>query len=389
MSIRTLTAIASAAAIAAATVTGAAQAADDIKLPSTLAMTAYGTGSGGYTQMASIGSVLQNTFQTSVRILPGENDVSRMTPLKTGRVDLCACGIASYYGSEGIFLFADPDWGPQPIRVIISSIGSFGLGVAVAGDAGVKTPADLKGKRVAYIRGDDALNVGTEAYLAFGGLTWDDVERVTFPGYARSFDGIISDQADAAFTMSVTPPARQLSASPRGIAWPTLDPNDKEGWEQFQSVAPYFQPHKVTAAAGDVSKDNPWQGSTYPYPILVTNKDYSDETVNSLIRFFIEQHDTYKDAAPGNEGYALENQNLFWVIPLHDAVVDYYKEIGHWTPEMQEHQDKLVRRQEVLQQAWKEFMDSEPPEDDEPFAEAWMEARVKALEAEGMAPVFR
>ncbi len=89
-----------------------------------------------------------------MRILPGDNDVSRMTPLKQGRVDLCACGIASYYGAEGVMMFADRDWGPQPLRVITTSTASFGLSLAVAGDLDVETPADLAGKRIAYIRGD-------------------------------------------------------------------------------------------------------------------------------------------------------------------------------------------------------------------------------------------
>ncbi|MEX0603961.1 MAG: TAXI family TRAP transporter solute-binding subunit [Marinobacter sp.] len=367
-----------------------AHSAENVELPGTLAMTAYGTGSAGYTQMVSIGNLLQNEYGTSVRILPGENDVSRMTPLRMGRVPLCACGIASYYGAEGVLLFADPDWGPQPIRLISTSTASFGLGVAVAGDIDVKTPADLKGKRIAYIRGDDALNVGTEAFLAFGGLTWDDVERVEFPGYGRSFEGIVADQADAAFTMSVAPPAQQLAASPRGIVWPELDPDNKEGWERLQTVAPYFQPHEATAAAGDnYGKDSPWIGASYPYPILVGNEDLDDKTASSLIRVLIEDHDKYKDAAPGNAGYSLENQNMKWVIPYHDAVVEYYKEIGHWTDDMQAHQDELVKRQEILQTTWKTYMDSNPPEAGDEFRSGWMEARAKALEAEGMKPVFR
>jgi hypothetical protein len=78
-----------------------------------------------------------------------------------------------------------------------------------------------------------------------------------------------------------------------------------------------------------------------------------------------------------------------WVIPYHDAVVEYYKEIGHWTDAMQAHQDELVERQEILQTTWKSFMDSNPPEDEEAFRSGWMEARAKALEAEGMKPVFR
>ncbi len=363
--------------------------ADNVELPNTLAMTAYGTGSAGYSQMVSIGNLLQNEYGTSVRILPGENDVSRMTPLKTGRVPLCACGIASYYGSEGVLMFADANWGPQPIRVITTSIASFGLGIAVAGDIGVESPKDLRGKRVSWIRGDDALNLGTEAFLAFGGLTWDDVEKVEFPGYGRAFEGIVADQTDTGFTMSVAPPPQQLAASPRGIVWPKLDPADKEGWARLQKVAPYFQPHTVTSAAGDYGKDNPWEGASYPYPILVANASTDDKLAKSLIRVFIEDHDKYKDAAPGNAGYHLDNQNMQWVIPFHDAVVEYYKEIGHWTEEMQAHQDMLVERQRILKETWDNFTASNPPSDEDAFGKGWMAARAKALEAAGMNPIFR
>lgn len=368
---------------------GFAASADNVELPSTVAMTAYGTGSAGYSQMVSIGNLLQNEYGTSVRILPGENDVSRMTPLKTGRVPLCACGIASYYGSEGVLMFANRDWGPQPIRVITTSIASFGLGIAIAGDIEVETPYDLKGKRVSWIRGDDALNLGTEAYLAFGGLTWDDVERVEFPGYGRAFEAMIANQTDTAFTVSVAPPPQQLAASPRGIVWPKLDPNDTKGWQRLKEVAPYFQPHKVTSAAGDYNKDKPWVGASYPYPILVANADSDPELVNSLIRIFIEDYDKYKDAAPGNSGYSLDNQNMQWVIPFHDSVVNYYKEIGHWTDEMQVHQDKLVERQRILMETWNTYKANNPPKDKDAFRTGWMKARANALEAAGMNPVFR
>ncbi|MFL1405926.1 TAXI family TRAP transporter solute-binding subunit [Marinobacter sp. M1N3S26] len=362
--------------------------ADGVELPNTLGMTAYGTGSAGYSQMVSIGNLLKNEYGVSMRILPGENDVSRMTPLKMGRVPLCACGIAAFYGAEGVLLFADENWGPQPIRVVTTSIASFGLSIAVAGDIGVETPYDLKGKRVSYIRGDDALNLGTEAMLAFGDLTWDDVERVEFPGYGRSFEGIVADQTDTAFSVSVAGGPQQLAASPRGITWLTLDPEDKEGWARLKEVAPYFQPHKVTSGAG-ISKDDPWIGSSYPYPIVVANADADNTLVESMVKVFTEDYDKYKDAAPGNEGYALENQNMQWVIPFHDAVVEYYKDIGHWTDEMQAHQDRLVQRQQILLDTWDSFTAGDTPDDEEAFRSAWMEARAAALEEAGMNPIFR
>lgn len=361
--------------------------ASDIELPSTMAWTAYGTNSSGYAQVVAIGNMLQSQHGTAVRILPGDNDVSRMTPLKNERVDLCACGIASYYGAEGVLMFADRDWGPQPIRLITTSTASFGLSIAVAGDMDVETPADLEGMRVAYIRGDDALNKGTEAYLAFGGLTWDDVERVDFPGYSRSFDGIIAGDADASFTTSVTPPAQQLASSPRGISWPRLDPDDSEGWARMAEVAPYFQPHLVTAGAGGVSPENPVESASYPYPIVIGNDTLEESVAYNLIKTMQEDFDVYKDSAPGADGYALENQDLTWVIPFHEGVIRYYEEIGVWNDELQEHQDHLVRRQNVILEAWDNFIDDAPSDDDE-FTVAWMEARAEALGSEGMDLVF-
>ncbi|WP_416391143.1 TAXI family TRAP transporter solute-binding subunit [Alloalcanivorax xenomutans] len=204
-------------ALAGVTALNPVSADTESPLPSTMAWTSYPTSSTNYAQLLALGNVLKKKFNVSVRVLPGDNDVSRMTPLRTGRVDLCGCGIASYYASEGVLLFADAAWGPQPVRVIRTSIADFGMGLVVAGDLDVKTPADLKGKKVAWVRGAPSLNLGTEAYLAFGGLSWDDVERVEFPGYNRSFDGIIQGLADAAFTMTSAPAPEQVAASPRGI----------------------------------------------------------------------------------------------------------------------------------------------------------------------------
>lgn len=376
-----------AGALAAALVLPAVSAAD-VTLPRTLAWSAYGTNSSGYAQAVAIGNMLQNRYGTSLRVLPGDNDVSRMTPLRTNRVDMCACGIASYFGSEGVMMFADPEWGPQPVRVITTSIASFGLALAVAGDLDVKTPADLRGKRIAYVRGDDALNKGTEAYLAFGGLTWDDVERVDFPGYGRSFDGIIAGQADASFTTTVTPPAQQLASSPRGIAWPELDHNDTEGWKRLTDAAPYFQPHKITSGAGGISADNPYYGASYPYPILIANADLSEDTVYGLIRAMNDNFDDYKDSAPGAAGYSLENQNLKWVMPFHEGVVRYFREKGIWTEDMQAHQDELIKRQELLASTWATYMASNPPRNADAFRDGWMKARADALTAAGMNPVF-
>jgi TRAP transporter TAXI family solute receptor len=158
-----------AAALITAVGLGGTVSAGEVKLPENMTWTAYGTTSSGYAQSVAIGNMLKNRHGTTLAVKPGKNDISRMTPLKAGKAGYCACGIASYFGSEGVALFANPAWGPQPIRVLMTSIGASGLGVGGAKDADIVVPADLKGKRVSWVRGGDALNVGVTAYLAFGG----------------------------------------------------------------------------------------------------------------------------------------------------------------------------------------------------------------------------
>ena len=160
----------------------------------------------------------------------------------------------------------------MPIQMLMSASSDANLSVATAKDANIRTVADLKGKRVAWVRGSDALNIGVEAVLAFAGLTWDDVVKVEFPGYGASWNGMVNGQVDAAFASTVSGPTKKLEASPRGIFWPPLPHDDAAGWQRTKKVAPYFLRHTATLGSG-ISKDKPHEGTAYPYPILITMAD--------------------------------------------------------------------------------------------------------------------
>ena len=187
-------------ALAAAMLSGAALA-GDIELPKQLAWTAYGTGSAGYNQSVAIGAALQDATGVNLRVLPGKNDVARTEPLRQGKVEFSATGVGgSFMAQEGVFAFGTEGWGPQEIRVLIANNGGkVGLAMAVATAACEKAGkpgcegfeySDMKGLRVAWVKGAPALNVNNEAYLAYGGLTWDDVERVEFGGFSDSWKGM-------------------------------------------------------------------------------------------------------------------------------------------------------------------------------------------------------
>ena len=374
--------IASAAALAAVPAAGE----DTAGLPRAMAWSAYNLGTTGYNQAVAIGKVLKDHYGVTLRVLPGKNDVSRLLPLVRGRVQLSANGVATYFAQEGVFQFADRRWGPLPLRLIMTSNGDSNQALAVAADTGITGFSQLRGRRVPYVRGAPALNVSTEAFLACGGLSWDDVDRVEFPGYGAMWTGMVNGQVDAAYATTVSGPTRKLEASPRGIRWPTVPHDDRACWQRLWAVAPYFTPHVATRGAG-ISQAAPHEGATYPYPLLIGLDSTPPELAHAMARVIHRHYDDFKDADPGAIGWAMDRQLFDWVVPYHEGAVRYFREVGVWTEAHQAHNDRLLERQRVLAQAW-QTMQGSGAADDDAFVAAWLAVRADALTAAGFDPVW-
>ena len=359
-------------------------------LPKSLTWSAYNLGTTGYNQSVAIGKVLREHYGTTLRVIPGKNDISRLLPLVKGRVQFSANGIATYFAQEGVQQFAARNWGPLPLRIVLTSNGDSNQAVAVAADTGIKSLRDLRGKRIPYVRGAPAINETINAFLACAELTWDDVVRVEFPGYNAMWNGVINGQTDAAYANTVSGPARKLEASPRGIHWPPVDHTDTGCWQRMAGVVPFFSQHNATRGAG-ISATQPHEGATYPYPILITLADTQPSTVYELTKALHLHYDEYKDADPGAIGWHLDRQLFDWVVPFHAGAIRYLREAGVWTEELDRHNDALIARQNVLLAAWREFTQGPGAnlKDKAAFSQAWLAARVSALDAQGMDPVWR
>jgi TRAP transporter TAXI family solute receptor len=271
--------------------------------------------------------------------------------------------------------------------MVMSASDTHGLTLGVAGDKNITTYAELKGKRVAFIKNADALNVGTEAMLACGGLTWNDVQKVEFPSSAAAWEGIAKDQVDAMFGSTITTSAKVVHDSPRGLYWPPTLADDVNCWAGIKRVAPYFIPKTVTAGFA-ISPEKPLESSAYPYPILMTLGNRDKNEVYSLARAMTEGFDTYSKydvTVISLKGWAMKSQLFDWVMPYHEGAIAYFKEAGVWTPKHQAHNDRLVERQRILGDAWAKLDKSGSGEE---FTKKWMTARADALLGAGFDPIW-
>lgn len=381
-------------ALAVCILSAPAAIAADVELPRQLAWTAYGTGSAGYNQSVAIGAALQEATGVNLRVLPGKNDIARTEPLRQGKVQFSANGVGgSFMAQEGVFQFGNENWGPQPVRILAANNGgAVGLSLAVAAEACEKAGkpgcegfeySDLKGMRVAYVKGAPALNVNNQAYLAYGGLTWDDVEVVEFGGFGDSWAGMIDGSVDAAFASTNSGRAYEAASGPRGVYWPPIDASNTEGLARMQAIAPFFSPMKAVVGATIDGTDGVHTAG-YAYPVLMTYDNQEADLVYNMTKAMDVMFDKFDGNAPGISGWALDKQNFQWVAPYHEGAIRYYQEVGKWNDDAQAHNDNLIARQAALKAAW----DALKAEGADDWAAAWDKKRREALAAGGFEVVF-
>ena len=69
-----------------------AAGAEEVKLPPTMVVTAYDTGTAGFNIAVGVGKMMKDKYGTDVRVLPAGNDVARLAPLRAKRAAMSAMG---------------------------------------------------------------------------------------------------------------------------------------------------------------------------------------------------------------------------------------------------------------------------------------------------------
>jgi TRAP transporter TAXI family solute receptor len=323
------------------------------EVPKLLSCTTYSVGSTGYATSMGLMEAIKKNEGIKVKVVPAGTDKSKILPLKNGMMQLSLfTGAGQYYALMGLGDFASKDWGPQPLRLIFGCPEGSIAGMMVRGDSGIKTLADLKGKKVALIPASPACKALHEGYLAFAGLGWNDVQTVPVSSWGAAWKAVIDGSADTAHCLVGSSKAVELAASPHGIHWLPAPPEDKEGWARLNTFCPYLRPYKAAKGAG-VSEEKPAQIASYYYG-LISYPDLGEDVVYKLTKGIWNGYDIYSPMHPSlklwtREG-ALETNRF--LSPYHPGAVKFFKDAGVWTKKHEERQaDLLKQEKERIQKA--------------------------------------
>ncbi|MEO1910172.1 MAG: TAXI family TRAP transporter solute-binding subunit [Paracoccus sp. (in: a-proteobacteria)] len=343
------------------------------ELPDTMVWSSYDVGSAGYAEASAIADAFGKKFGTRVRIQPSGSGIGRLQPLLQGRADYAFLATEAFFVAEGAFDFATREWGPRELRAVAGR--PAGITLIAAGDAGIENVADARGKRIAFVAGNPSVNVKCEAILAFGGLTLDDVEVITFPTYAAAMSSMTRNESDATCTTPTTSQLYELAESPRGIHYAPLEADNAAGWEGLLKVLPIMGPSDEDVAAG-LPEGEIAQMAAYRYPVITTTAEKSADEVYNFIKALDESYDLYKDGTATMQRWTLEKSGKPAMdVPFHEGAIRYLEEKGIWTDEDDAWNEQRIKRMDALLTAWEEFKPQNEGLSDDEFAEAWMAKR--------------
>jgi TRAP transporter TAXI family solute receptor len=323
------------------------------KAPKFITISSYPIGSLGTILATGFSNAIEKKTGIRTRPTPADTDVGRVLPVKKGQAQVAILTAATvYFVSNGKGEFGAKEWGPQRIRLVFAG-NIIHHGMALRANSGIKTWADLKGKKVAYPPGLFSMTV--PAFIAYGGLSMDDVVVLRAAGYIAGVKMTMEGKADACHACPVTPLTKEWEAAPYGLRYLPMDPGDKAAWDRMRKFAP-FMASPIWADYGGLGEGGPKWLAYYPYT-LTSYDTVDEESIYTIVKGMVDGYDLYKDVKKPSSGQWTLKDTLNLgkpvYIPFHPGLIRYAKEKGEWTAEHEAWQAKALREENSRIKLWK------------------------------------
>jgi len=333
-------------------------------------------GSGGHRILSLIIEGMKDTFpDIPIRNLPSTTEVARCYLGRIGDVDVIlennAIGLLLQNGLEN---FSTIEWGPQPISYVYVTPNT-GMVLATRGDSGIKGYEDLPGRTIAKYPAGPVNDLNTAALLAFGGISYDDMETVDFAGPTPAYKAVIEGRLDVCFMNVASAAAHELMSMPMGGVFLPTPLDNEEGWKRVKEICPAFFPYESKWVAG---QDEPRGVMSCGYPTFMAWLNVEEDRVYDFLKVLDESREAWQAKEIELKDYTMEINWEIWegdLLPMHPGAIKYYKEIGQWTDEREEMNQERLEIQSKLKSLWDEarevaFEEGMPSGD---FPEYWNE----------------
>jgi len=267
--------------------------------------------------------------QIYAKVLPDDKATVQATKASIENLNLLQAG----RGEVGISLGdsfsdaykGDPDAGfKKPLNKLrtITALYPNYIHFVAAADSGIKSFADIKGKRISVGAPKSGTSLNSKKILEAAGIKYEDFAKVEYLSYAESVELMKNRQLDVTLLSSGAGVAalRDLATSqkvvflniPSDIIKKINDPAYQEG------IIPANTYEGQTEDVHTIAVQN----------FLVTREGVPTETVYKMTKAMFENLDQMVAAHAAAKGIKLENAIKSLPAPLHPGAAKYYKEVG-------------------------------------------------------------
>lgn len=180
---------------------------------------------------------------------------------------------------------------------LVSPLYPFRLSLMVRGDSDIKSFGDLAGRRVPAGFGATAtgeLLIG--GMLSAGGVSFDDVQKVTVSSFGDMRDAFEAGRTDAMITVLGSSRDAQVAERVGGIRVLSL-PGDAEAEALMQAFVPVARAEPALVAEDITGLDEDIFALTYDY-YLYTDEDTPDEVVKALLEAIVAAREEIAEVVP-------------------------------------------------------------------------------------------
>ncbi|MDA7907207.1 TAXI family TRAP transporter solute-binding subunit [bacterium] len=264
----------------------------------------------------------KEAFDWKVQAKGTKGSQENIRRLQQGELELALSNAAiSYFATRG-----EGTWTKKyDIRAIATMAPNVALFIARA-DSGIKSIADLKGKRVITGPAGAGFQMFIEPILAEHGVAWDDITSINAT-QSGAVDQLGDGSADAAFLGGAVPTGSITQATS------TFDvqfvPFDEDKRQALVEKYAFFHPATIPAGVYK-GLDTDFQGLNVGSMHLITAASQPDDLIYEVTKTIWNNRAEIAGKHPAGKALNAKNITRDTGIDYHPGAVRFYQEAGLW-----------------------------------------------------------
>jgi len=196
--------------------------------------------------------------------------------------------------------------------------------VIATAESGIKTIADLKGKKVAVGAPGSGTEVNARQVLAEYGMTYDDLGKADYLSFNEAADQLKDKQVDAAFVTGAIPTSAVTEVTQTADI--VVVPVDSDKIASLSAKYPFYT--EVVIPANSYNKQTTDVTAAAVMAMLVVPEALDEELAYNLTKQLFEKRQVIIDTHARGNDIKLETALAGMPIDLHPGAQRYYDEMG-------------------------------------------------------------